>query len=100
MAEERKQRGRPTVGPEAPPTPWEAQQTGKGVPMAVANDMETIHGEGFVPTSAPLDPRGDAHYTDRGEGPDVRPKGPHTVLDNDDPKLMPLHAGEGHDDEQ
>lgn len=94
MADRESARGKKSAPAEEPPSPWEAQQTQEGVPMAVANDMNTIHGEGFVPTSAPLDPRANVHDADASAGPDVRPKGPDIVVDNDDPKLMPLHAGD------
>jgi hypothetical protein len=45
------------VGPFAPPTPSEAEQDEQGEPMAVANDKQTIHGESFVPTTAPDGPK-------------------------------------------
>lgn len=42
------------VGPFAPPTPSEAEQS-RGEPMAVANDKETIHSDSHMPTTASTD---------------------------------------------
>lgn len=42
------------IGPFAPPLPTEVEDTPEE-PMAVANDKATIHGESFLPTSAPMD---------------------------------------------
>ena len=42
------------VGPFQPTLPKIAEQRGNE-PMAVANDKQTIHGESFLATSAPLD---------------------------------------------
>lgn len=42
------------VGPFEPPLPKDAESR-VAEPMAVANDKQTIHGESFVATSAPLD---------------------------------------------
>lgn len=85
------------IGPEEPPRSWDAQRL-EHVPMAVARDMTTDH-DAFIPTSAPLNPRDDGDPFEHSE-PDVRPKGKDTVWDNDDKRLMPLHAGEEEDDTQ
>lgn len=42
------------IGPFEPPLPKDAEQR-LNEPMAVANDKQTIHGESFLATSAPLD---------------------------------------------
>lgn len=42
------------VGPFAPPTPSEAEQS-RGEPMAVANDRTTVHSDSHMPTTASTD---------------------------------------------
>lgn len=43
-----------STGPFAPPTQDEAERE-KGMPMALANDLDTVHGESHLPTSQTLD---------------------------------------------
>lgn len=65
---EPKRRG--LVGPSAPPTP--AEVDGPGVePMAVASDKATLHGEGFVPTTASRDAF-DADVAEKFRDPQLR----------------------------
>lgn len=41
-------------GPFSPPLPKSVDES-EHEPMAVANDKQTIHGESFLPTTAPMD---------------------------------------------